>query len=318
MLKDGAAGEYMEGNGGPANHSVISAARGGTMRACYAPAVIIDAHTHVVPPDLIARRQELLQIEPAFGEIYADPRAALASADDVLRVVAESELDAAVICNLAWSDPERVRRTNDYILDAARDSGGRLIPFCMVQPAADPKHVCAEVRRVAAAGARGLGELRPRQQGYTVTQGEAAALLAGASRRFGLPLLFHVSEPVGHGYPGKEGLPLADFAQFLKEQPEATVIGAHWGGGLPLFATMPEVGADLERAYVDTAATRLLYDDAIFGIVAGLVGAGRILFGSDYPLRDPTAEIAHIRSLGLPAEDERAILGGNAARLFGR
>ena len=278
--------------------------------------MIIDAHTHVFPPDLIARRDELLRAEAAFREVYPQEDAALVSADDVLRLVEESELDAAVICNFAWSEVERVRETNDYVLEAARASGGRLIPFCMVQPAAGAEHVRGEMERVARGGARGIGELRPEQQGYSLVRGGAAALLAWGSSAYDLQLLIHVSEPVGHRYPGKPATPMAEFAQFLNHHPEAEVIGAHWGGGLPFFALMPEVRQDLDRVHVDTAVSRSLYDDAVFRIVGDLLGYESILFGSDYPLRDPAREIAHIRGLALGAEEEAAILGENARRML--
>ena len=113
--------------------------------------MIIDAHTHVFPPELIARRGELLHSEPAFREVYPDPNAKLASADDVLALVEGSELDAAVICNFAWTDLDRIRETNDYVLDAARRSDGRLISVL---------HGAGRGRRDARArrdGARGPG-----------------------------------------------------------------------------------------------------------------------------------------------------------------
>ena len=278
--------------------------------------MIIDAHTHVFPPELIARRAELLRSEPAFREVYPDPDAKLATADDVLAVVERSELDAAVICNFAWTNIDRIRETNDYVLDAARRSGGRLIPFCMVQAAEGEAHVRGEMQRVALAGARGIGELRPEQQGYSLAQGRAPSLLAWGSSAYDLQLLIHVTEPVGHRYPGKPGAPMAEFAQFLNHHPEAQVIGAHWGGGLPFYALMKEVRDDLDRVHVDSAATGYLYDDAVFRIVGELLGYGAILFASDYPLRDPAAEIARIRGLGLPADAESAILGGNLQRLL--
>ncbi len=283
----------------------------------YARAVIIDAHTHVFPPEVIARRDALLRSDPAFREVYPDPTARLASADDVLAVLERSGIDAAIICNFAWSDPALCTETNDYLLDAARHSGGRLIPFCMVQPAAGEEHVHAEMERVARAGARGIGELRPAQQGYALSHGGAAAALAWGSAAWDLLLLFHVTEPVGHRYPGKPGLPMEEFAAFLSRHPEARSIGAHWAGGLPFYATMPEVAHALDLVMVDTAATRLLYTDAVFGVVSAVLGADHILFGSDFPLRDPAAEIAYIRRLDLPAADTDAILGGNAARLLG-
>lgn len=278
--------------------------------------MIIDAHTHVFPPDLIGRRAELLQTEPAFREVYPDENAALATADDVLRIVEGSELDAAVICNFAWTDLDRIRETNDYVLEAARASSGRLIPFCMVQAGADETHVRGEMKRVALQGARGIGELRPEQQGYSLVRGRAASLLAWGSSAYDLQLLIHVTEPVGHRYPGKPGAPMAEFAQFLNHHPEAQVIGAHWAGGLPFFSLMGDVRDDLDRVHVDSAASGLLYDDAVFRVVGELLGYEAILFASDYPLGDPGAEIARIRALHLRPEAEAAILGGNLQRLL--
>jgi hypothetical protein len=46
-------------------------------------------------------------------------------------------------------------------------------------------------------------------------------------------------------------------------------------------------------------------------------GADRVVFGSDWPMTDPAAEIAGIRELGLPPAAEAAVLGGNLAGLLG-
>jgi hypothetical protein len=46
-------------------------------------------------------------------------------------------------------------------------------------------------------------------------------------------------------------------------------------------------------------------------------GPDRVVYGSDWPMTDPAAEIAAIRALGLPADQEAAILGGNLAALLG-
>jgi len=46
-------------------------------------------------------------------------------------------------------------------------------------------------------------------------------------------------------------------------------------------------------------------------------GADRVVYGSDWPMADPAAEIAAVRALGLTDDDTAAILGGNLARLLG-
>jgi hypothetical protein len=42
-----------------------------------------------------------------------------------------------------------------------------------------------------------------------------------------------------------------------------------------------------------------------------------VVFGSDWPMADPAAEIAAVRALGLDPAAEQAILGDNLARLLG-
>ena len=97
-------------------------------------------------------------------------------------------------------------------------------------------------------------------------------------------LLFHVTEPVGHRYPGKQGLRCPAFYDFICRHPDVKTIGAHWGGGLPFYDSMPEVRQALGRIHVDTAASSLLYGDGIYKRVVDQLGADSILFGSDYPL----------------------------------
>jgi len=45
-------------------------------------------------------------------------------------------------------------------------------------------------------------------------------------------------------------------------------------------------------------------------------GPSRLLFGSDYPFGDPVGELEKVRRLGLPSEEEAAVLGGNLKRLL--
>jgi hypothetical protein len=227
----------------------------------------------------------------------------------------EAEVDTSVVLGFAWSEQELCREHNEYLLETAARSGGRIIPFCVIQPRAGDDAL-AEIERCVRGGARGLGELRPESQGYALDQG-AGDMLAGAALRHDLVLLFHVSEPVGHAYPGKSGLSLDAFYRFVSCHQGLTAVGAHWAGGLPFYALMPEVREALANVYVDTAATPLLYGQAIYGQVAALVGAERILFGSDYPLVSQRRQRQAIED-GLRDDEDsrRLILGENACRLL--
>ena len=43
--------------------------------------MIVDFHTHIFPPEMIARRADYAARDPWFAELYGDPRAKMADAD---------------------------------------------------------------------------------------------------------------------------------------------------------------------------------------------------------------------------------------------
>jgi len=173
------------------------------------------------------------------------------------------------------------------------------------------------IRGLAAAGARGIGELRPEQSGFDLADSDEADLLAWAASAYDLTLLFHVTEPVGHLYGGKQGLSLGSLYAFARAASGVNIIAAHWGGGLPFYELMPEVRDAMGTTYFDTSAEHLLYDSSIYRRAIDLVGHERILWASDYPLVAQAKALEHTRGAGLSDEEFEAISGGNAARLFG-
>ncbi len=280
----------------------------------YHSPVIIDAHTHIFPLEVREERDEYLQRDTTFRELYASPKARIATAEELLASMDAAGIDRSVACGFAWSDAELCRRHNDYLLEAAAKSGGRLIPFCTIQPSDEDAR--DDLKRYAAKGARGLGELRPQQQGYGLIDSEEADLLAWGSDAYDLTLLFHASEPVGHVYPGKAGLAVEQLGRFIADFPGVTVIAAHWGGGLPFYALMPEVRDALARTYFDTAASGFLYSPEVYARTVELVGAERILFGSDFPLVSQERALQELGEAPIDTEARRLIEGENARRLL--
>ena len=277
--------------------------------------MIVDVHTHVFPPRMIERRGRLVPRDPAFAETYGDARAKMATADMLLASMDAAGVGVSVVCGFWWRDAELAEEHAAYLLDVASSSGGRLVPVVPVDLAAPDAE--ERIERAARNGARGLGELRPgNQPGAT----GANALLGRAAEVHGLVALAHASEEVGHEYPGKGGgyTPGALW-RLLREQPSARVVAAHWGGGFPFYALMPEVRAmiDAGRVVFDTAASSLLYEPAVFARTVELAGVDCVLWGSDFPLRDQAADRAAVET-ALPETAARAaVLGGNAARFLG-
>jgi hypothetical protein len=130
-------------------------------------------------------------------------------------------------------------------------------------------------------------------------------------------LLTHTSEPVGHQYSGKGEATPDMIYRLITTFPDLKLVCAHWGGGLPFYALMPEVKAALKNVYFDTAASPFLYTPQIYSQVVQLVGADKILFGSDYPLIPQRRFLKEIFALDLSAATKRKILADNAKNLLG-
>ena len=278
--------------------------------------MIIDFHTHVFPPQLKKNRSKYIDSDPCFALLYSQKDAKLATAEELIASMDKAEIDTSVILNIGWITHELCVETNDYILESIARYPKRLVGFCAVQPNSY-EAAMAEIERCAKAGARGVGEIRPDMQLFDLRDEVVMEPLVEILKKYRLILLTHASEPVGHEYPGKGGITPDILYPFITSFPDLTVVCAHWGGGLPFYALMPEVKRAMSNVFFDTAASPFLYNSQVYNQVVQLVGADKILFGSDYPLLEQSRLLNEITSLDLPEETKRLILSGNAQRLLG-
>jgi hypothetical protein len=277
--------------------------------------VIIDFHTHIVPVRVKQDRQRYANADRGFAAVFSDPKVKLATADDLIAAMDRDGIDISVVLNYGWFTQALCVEINDYILESVARFPKRLIGFCTVAPG-DRDAALKELERCAQSGAKGVGEIRP----DTLPVKSRIRLLKPVldfMTAHGLILLTHVSEPVGHRYPGKGTATPGIIMDIVTAFPDLKIVCAHWGGGLPFYALMPEVKQALKNVYFDTAASPYLYDSRIYRQTAELVGVDKILFGSDYPLIRQKRYLKEVDALNLPEKTERAIFSGNARRLFG-
>jgi uncharacterized protein len=277
--------------------------------------VIIDFHTHIFPPWLKEKRDEYVRTDPCFSLLYGQPKARIATAEELIASMDETGIDLSVVLNAGWASHELCVKTNDYILDSVSRYPKRLVGFCAIQPRAGDAAI-AEIERCARAGARGIGELRSDAQGFDLADKKTMKPLVDTALKYDLIFLTHCSEPVGHEYSGKGRITPDIIYSFVTAFPELRIVCAHWGGGLPFYALMPEVARALANVFFDTAATVFLYKPEIFEHVSHILGSERILFGTDYPLMRQDRVIAQVRAAQLPEKDKAEILGANARKLL--
>jgi len=278
--------------------------------------MIIDFHTHIFPPRIKKAPSKYIDSDACFAILYSSAKAKLATADELIASMDEAGIDISVVLNIGWTTHELCVETNDYILESIARYPKRLIGFCTVQPYS-LQAALDEIERCTQGGIRGVGEMRPDMQLLDLSDETVMPPLIEAMTKHHLILLTHASEPVGHEYPGKGAITPDILYPLITNFPDLTLVCAHWGGGLPFYALMPEVKRAMNNVFFDTAASPFLYSPQVYNQVIQLVGADKILFGSDYPLLAPSRLLNEIKSLNLPAETERLILSGNAQRLLG-
>ena len=279
--------------------------------------MIIDIHTHIFPPEICQNRERFFPGEPAFELLYQDKKKSpLTTADGLIEAMDRDGIQASVTFGFPWKQPELMRRSNDYVLEAMTRYPDRLLGFACLNP--ELPEALDEGERCLKAGMKGLGEVAvytPLAEGSFV---DRLSPLVDMATRWKVPVLIHTSEPVGHQYPGKVPLPLNELYELIKAFPSTIFILAHWGGGLWWYQLMKrEVGKVLANTYFDTAASPFLYRPEIYEHAFKIIGLEKILYGSDYPLLPLNRYLKEMNRAGLTSEQQAAILGGNSKRVLG-
>jgi uncharacterized protein len=278
--------------------------------------LIIDVHTHIFPPDIVRGRDPFFRGEPEFQLLYGPANSKMASAEMLIQSMDENAIDRSVVFGFPWRTDELLARHNNYVLDAAARFPDRLLPMACLDLFSQR---CVEkAEKLLADGVRGFGELAVYTAGGNMERlFDNFKQIAVLCREKDLVLLIHANEPVGHDYPGKAPFGLDFYYNMATAAAGATLILAHWGGGLLFFELLKKKELGLfTNVYYDTAASPFVYRSDIYRVAAQMVGPNRILFGSDYPLITPKRYFTEMRDSGLLNYDMDCICGKNAAAIF--
>ncbi len=278
--------------------------------------MIIDFHTHIFPKQIRTRSETCFSDEPAFLKLYQSPKSRLVGSAEMLAAMDDNRVDKSVIFGFPWKDASRFKRHNDYISEVVSRYPHRFIGLGCFDPLSDG---AAEetLRCLEQGGLSGIGELAFYQGGINDSSLARLEPVMEICRAQEVPVLMHTNEPIGHAYPGKTPNTLAQIYQLIGTFPQNKIILAHWGGGLFFFSLLKkEVKQRLNQVYFDTAASPYLYDPAVYRLAIELVGLGKILFGSDFPLLPPARYFDEMKAAGLSKDEMQQICGLNAAKLF--
>ena len=262
---------------------------------------MLDGHCHLVPPWLRAAGS-VAWSDPWFSTCHGAAHPRFASGQDVVAELDREGGGRAVVFGWPFSDTGLLAEVNDWVAEEVARHPTRLTGLAVVNPASEG--ATSELERCEGLGLVGLGELNADGQGFDLewVGGLRRALMACSD--LGWPALLHCSEPVGHDYAGK-GTATPDrlwrlLVPLLEEARGLRLCLAHLGGGLPLYAHMPEVARLCRGLWFDTAALPYLYSERVLADVARLIGRERICFGTDFPLLRPSRYRTHLEAIPGP------------------
>jgi len=248
--------------------------------------VIIDAHAHISAT--------------SYG-----------SAGKYLSQLKEAGIDQGIVVPGGTMD---VRKMTDYIIGKATPENPipdnlyvkescRIYPSLQGFACIDP-HSPDAVKALEDSfkqGFRGL-KLTPMTHQFSFA-GKAVAALAECCGNHGYPLYSHVVF--------SPGAATARFVALARQFPKTNFILGHMGFG-PADREALEAAVELENFFLETSTGSYLHIEQS----VEKAGAGKIIFGSEYPLSHPAVELKKILLLGLPDGDSEKILGGNIRALL--
>jgi predicted TIM-barrel fold metal-dependent hydrolase len=236
--------------------------------------LVVDAHTH------LGRDEDGQSLDPAGLIAYLDQVGPTARA-----------------CTFPFHDPERspgYRVPNDRVLRWARESDGRLYPYCRLDPGEDP---VGEAERCLGLGARGI-KLHPRAQEFGFGDDRADSIWRVAQEAQ-VPILIHA----GRGMP-----PMDALADLALRYPDVAVVLAHAG--------IADQGMFASRL---AGHPRVFYDTSTFSVFDQLelfarVPVERVVFASDVPYGRPIGGLHAVLRIaayaGLDEREREQLVGG--------
>ena len=279
--------------------------------------MIIDSLTHILPKAFENEKNKFLKKDRIFNCLFSNSTAKISSVSDLYKSMTQSEVDKSVIAGFGWTDISLAKLSNDYNLESANNSKGKLIPLCSINPIWG-KSAIIELRRCYELGAKGVGELHLDTQGIFDNNLNCMDEIMDFTLSYNMPTIIHGSEPLGHLYPGKGITSPEKIIKIIQKYPKNIFIFSHFGGGLPFYSLMPEVRYLLENTFFDSAAFPYIYESKVFKVCSIALGANKILFASDFPVTTQMYSLKKFNQVSLNNMEKKSILSVNADNIYSK
>lgn len=249
--------------------------------------MIIDAHTHLSNTD--------------YGnvDLYLE-QAEMAGIDRGVAVPG-GMLDVRILTNyiIGRTSPSKEPPDNAYVESAIKTHSPRLVGLCCVDPhSTDAVQTLTESLK---RGSRGL-KLSPMSHQFSFAS-KAVAELVACCEQYEVPVYSHVLF--------SPGASTERFVSLARQFPRTNFILGHMGFG-PADQDGLKAAVELDNLFLETSTGNYLHIEQ----AVKKAGPRKVIFGSEFPLSHPKAELERVLLLPISDDAKEMILGGNIFELL--
>lgn len=249
--------------------------------------MIIDAHNHVG------------QISsPVWGNVCQMP-------ENLLKLMDECGIDQAVIWPMIQEHSVKGHQEAYEFIFRATKEEPRLIGFAYIDPRVGPELIGVVRQALTAMGLKGL-KFHPFSNSHYIDH-ELVTPYIKLATEFDVPVTIHSDFACRYSNPHR-------IINLARKFPKAKLIMAHMGLDPTQVYSVPDLVKDFANIYLDLSGIPDMPN--LVKKAVDVVGAQRVIFGSDTPDLHPKLALEKVRLANLTPEQEELVLGGSITRLL--
>ena len=96
--------------------------------------MIIDSHTHILPPDIIKKKGHYIDKDSTFKTLFTSKNSIMGTAETLITSMDQHGISSSVVLGMGWKDDGLNSYVNDYIMESSLKYPERIYPFTGINP----------------------------------------------------------------------------------------------------------------------------------------------------------------------------------------
>jgi len=259
--------------------------------------IIHDAHTHIFPDKIATKATK------SIGSFYdVEEMFSIATPEKLLECDGKIKVGRMLVCSSAVTK-EQVDGINNFITDECNKNPA-FLGLCALHP--DTLNYSEILDYAEGNNLKGV-KFHPDFQKFNIDDKKAYPMYKEIARRK-LPVLFHMGD---NRYDFSSPLRLK---KIMNDIPDLIVIAAHFGGYMRWEEALTLEKSD--NLYFDTSSALYFMKNDLPHKLIEKFGDDKFMFGTDFPMWNPTEELERVLALKLGDETNEKIFHKNFETLF--